>query len=515
MLKTLARTEKLTRSSLLVVGLVSALVFPISVQSAVTLTVTPLTWNIIGLDSNKPTSGPKHFPVGARVCSSVATTNVTVDFVWDSANPNINTRPGSFSSLTIASIAAGSCADAYFEVEVTQVAAAYDTTRRYHVTATDGSGTASTPTPRELYVEHLVSQNRNSITDVRLNGVSIPAGGTMSLLVGNTYTIELDGGTATQGYGQFEAFINFPNTIFQILSVSTTYSADDSPYVPNPNDTLYADACKWENDVSSPNYRSCVGGDFKAGGNSVVTTYTVKILSGGGTTQALNTLLYDFSGSSFHYNSDFSAGARIASIVDATALTISKAFSPSSTVAGGLSTLTFTVTNPTSETITGANFSDTLPTSPAAMVVANAPNASTSGCGTPTFAPTAGATSLSFSNGTLAPNSTCTASVSVEVPSSPTSGTYHNTSNNLFVNTQNTGHNASADLTLTTTGAGTGICGLTLARWNFPTGMSTTAPAATTSPRNGLGRRTSRSTVGLDPIRYRARPGFSTGSSPE
>ena len=481
---------------LLVAGLVSALVFPISVQSAVTLTVTPLTWNIIGLDSNKPISGPTHFPVGARVCSSVATTNVTVDFIWDSANPNVALRPGSLGSLTIASIAAGSCADAYFEVEVTQIAAAYDTTRRYHITATDGSGTASTPAPRELYVEHLISQNRNSITDVRFNGLSIPAGGTMSLLVGNTYTIEIEGGTATQGYGQFEVFINLPNTIFQILSVSTTYSADNSPYVPNPNDKLYADACKWENDVSSPNYRSCVGGDFKAGGNTVVTTYTVKILSGGGTVLTLSTLLYDFSGSSFHYNSDFSAGARIASIVDVTSLTISKAFAPSSTVAGGSSTLTFTITNPTSETITGASFSDTLPTSPAAMIVASPPNASTSGCGTPTFAPAAGAPSVSFSNGTLAPNGTCTASVRVTVPSSPTSGTYHNVSNNLFIDAQDTGHHATADLALTTTSAGTGLCGLTLARWNFPTGMSTTAPAATTANVTA----TAAAGVGLVPI---------------
>src|SRR5437870_3678265 len=164
---------------LLAVAIVSAFVFPMSGQTAVTLTVTPVTWNIIGLDSNKPTTGPKFFPVGARVCTSVATTNVTVTLVWDSANANIDLRPGSLNPITMASIGAGSCADAYFEVEVTQVAAAYDTTRRYHITATDGSGPASTPTPRELYVEHLVSQTRNGITDVKLNGVSIPAGGSM------------------------------------------------------------------------------------------------------------------------------------------------------------------------------------------------------------------------------------------------------------------------------------------------------------------------------------------------
>ena len=60
---------------LLAVAIVSAFVFPMSGQTAVTLTVTPVTWNIIGLDSNKPTTGPKFFPVGARVCTSVGTSD--------------------------------------------------------------------------------------------------------------------------------------------------------------------------------------------------------------------------------------------------------------------------------------------------------------------------------------------------------------------------------------------------------------------------------------------------------
>src|SRR5258708_13177341 len=105
----------------------------------------------------------------------------------------------------------------------------------------------------------------------------------MTVVVGHTYTIAFLGGRATQGYNQFEAFINFPNTIFQIQSVATTYSADNSPYVPGPaptvNDKLYADACLWENDPNSPPYPSCVGGDFKAGGNNPGTTYTIKTTS--------------------------------------------------------------------------------------------------------------------------------------------------------------------------------------------------------------------------------------------
>ena len=162
------------------------------------LSVTPLTWNVIGLDSNDPASGPQYFPVGARVCSTTNTTNVGVSLAWDSANAYVNLRTGSQGTVTIPAIAANSCADAYFEVQVSQVAAAFDTVRRYHVTATDGTGSASTPTPRELYVEHLISQNRNAVTGVKLDGVTIPPGGAMNLVVGNTYAIELDDGTATQ-----------------------------------------------------------------------------------------------------------------------------------------------------------------------------------------------------------------------------------------------------------------------------------------------------------------------------
>jgi uncharacterized repeat protein (TIGR01451 family) len=474
------RAERMTRIGILGAAFVG-LLLPIAAEA--TLMVTPLTWNVVGLDSNSPTSGPKFFPVGARVCSNVATTNVGVDFIWDSANANVNLRSGSLSTLTLASIGAGACADAYFEVEVNQVAAAYDTARRYHITATDGSGTASTPTPRELYVEHLISQNRNSITGIKLNGTPIASGGSMNLVVGNTYTIELDGGTATQGYNQFEAFINFPNTIFQVLSVSTTYSADNSPYVPGPapiaSDKLYADACLWENDPTSPNYRSCVGGDFKAGGSTVVTTYTIKIISGGGTSQTLNSLLYDFSGSSYHYNSDFGVSAVIANIIDPTALTISKAFSPSPAVAGGASTLTFIISNPNSASVSGASFTDPLPAlSGNQMVVATPAMYSTSGCGSPTFAPTAGASSLSFSNGSVAANSTCVVSVLVSLPSAPTSGTYANTSNDLFVGGVDSGHFATASLPLTASSAGTGLCGLTLAQWTMAPAAGTSVPPA-------------------------------------
>ena len=63
-----------------------------SVFAAPVLTVEPITWNVIGLDSNNVNDGPNNFPIGARVCNTGDTpaTNVVADFIWDSVNTNIN-----------------------------------------------------------------------------------------------------------------------------------------------------------------------------------------------------------------------------------------------------------------------------------------------------------------------------------------------------------------------------------------------------------------------------------------
>ncbi len=461
------------------------LLFSTSTFAATTLTVTPITWNVIGLDSNNVNVGPNRFPVGARVCNtgSAAASNVTATLVWDSSNSYINIRPGTSNSLSVPSLAAGACTDFYFEVEVTRNPAAYDTTRRYRITVTadGGATTGSTPVPRELFVERLISQSRNAVTDVQLSkdGVtytSIPSGGTMALVVGNTYYIKLVGSTATNGYEQIENFINFPNTIFQVLSVSTTYSANSAPgRVSNPHPQPYADACLWINNPNDPNYRSCWS-TGKAGGNITV-TYRVKILSMPTSPltnpERLNSLVYDFSGSSYHYNADYGVSARYVAIVDPTAATITKSFTPSTTNVGGVSRLTITIKNNNPVTVSGYNFVDNLP---ANMRVANPPNATTSSCGSPTFAPAANATSLTFSNGTIAANGTCTIQVDV---TTTTTGIFTNTTNNLFIDAQDTGKSATAQLTVNNAPAPPApTCGLVLARWTMDAGQGTSVPPA-------------------------------------
>lgn len=463
-----------TLLTLIIVFLTSLFRPQFAASAAAVLTVTPITWNVIGLDSNNVNVGPNHFPIGARVCNTgdTASTNVTANFVWDSANALINNRPGTLTTISVASLAPTACTDVYFEVQVTRNAAAYDTTRNYHISVTaDGGLSASTPTPRALYVEHLVSQSRNAVTDVRvgttlaslaLPASSVPAGGTMNLMVGNTYYIRMIGFTATQGYEQLESFINIPNTIFQVLSVNTTYTADTSATVSSPNDKLYGDACRWENDPGSPNYRACL--DVGKVGGDIQVTYQVRILQVPGAPlvnpQPLSTLIYDFSGSSFHYNSDYGISTRYAYIINAS---VTKSFSPKTILPGGTSTLTFTISNPGTASISNLNFTDDLP---ANMSLSNA-TVNYTGCGASPL-PASVSDPMSFSNITVAGNSTCTIAVTV---TASTAGTYNNVTGNLFIDTTNTGSSASDTLVVSSQTPPPSSCTtpVTFATWSMPT----------------------------------------------
>ncbi|MFN8375372.1 MAG: hypothetical protein U0694_21150 [Anaerolineae bacterium] len=123
--------------------------------------------------------------------------------------------------------------------------------------------------------------------------------------------------------------------------------------------------------------------------------------------------------------------------------------------------------------MSGYNFTDNLPSG---VVVANPPQASTSGCGSPTFAPAAGATSLSFSNGTVAANGTCTISVKVTAAAA---ASYNNVTNHLFIGSSDTGHTASATLTVTSAPVPPAcLPNQPVATWNFLIGSSASNPGA-------------------------------------
>lgn len=345
-------------------------------------------------------------------------------------------------------------------------------------------------------MELLVSQNRNATTNISYAQVAsanaptaggltgVPPGGNLPLVVGNFYDIRLDASTATNGYEQLESFVNFSNAIFRIIRVSSTYTANSATSrVGTPHDRLYADGCRWQPDPNSLQYRSCL--DVGKAGGTISNTYRVQILAASGGTQTLNSLIYDFSGSSYHYNSDFTAGARTFTATAAAQSTISKAFSPTSILVTGTSTLTITINNPNGAAVSGYGFSDALPTN---VSVAAVPVV-TSGCGTPTFtsAPSVplavNATTIIGANITVAAGGVCTMQVPVKASAT---GTHHNTIpvGSFTINDVSTGVGSNqATLTVGNSISGetpTGCAGQRAACWYFPTGFSITTPAACT-----------------------------------
>lgn len=297
--------------------LIAAQTTPAPVHAIAGLTIDVITWDVVGLDSNNEAVGPDTFPIGVHVCNTTGSsiTDVFATLSWDSVNSYI-TNDGA-ATYDVGTLAASNCADAYFSMKVARNDLARISTRDYHVTATGTGGYTVSTQNRRITVENLVSQNRNQIDRIAGSGgcnvgftVCDPA--PTALTVGNTYTYKLYGNTST-AYEQLEATISFPGTIFTVLSVTGAYEVPNTYSGVSP----YADACGWIDDRTGVNFNECgptipaafSGSSGKAGGN-VVITYVAKVIAAG--SGNLDGLFYDFSGSSFHYNSDFGGGALVA-----------------------------------------------------------------------------------------------------------------------------------------------------------------------------------------------------------
>ena len=121
------------------------------------------------------------------------------------------------------------------------------------------------------------------------------------------------------------------------------------------------------------------------------------------------------------------------------------------------------------------------------MTVASS-TVNTSGCGSPTPSTlTVGATSASFSNITVADNGTCTISISV---TAATDDTYPNTTQNLFLDTLDTGSKATATLAVSSLPTPPSSCGISTntATWsleNYTASTSTNNGPLTYSTKAG------------------------------
>lgn len=319
--------------------------------AALALTIETITWDVIGLDSNDVSTGPNVYPVGVRVCATGGTvSDITVVLTWDTANAYVQllTAP----TQSIASLPDGACADRYFFVAVVRDAAAYDTARGYHVTASaPGVATVSTPTPRQLYVEKILSQNRNSVISIS---------GPTTVYEGDTVTYTVEASTAPNGYSQLDTFLTMLSPIFSMLGVEVDYETPAGTSTTSP----YADACGWDPNPLNGTYRSCVGPDRIPGGKVgglITGTYT-GLVAGTGTT-SLTTAIIDVSGGSYHYNTDFGTDPNLLLVValPSADLSIDKA-AVGDFVAGDIGTYTLTVTNQgPSTSLTPVTVTDALP----------------------------------------------------------------------------------------------------------------------------------------------------------
>ncbi len=154
-----------------------------------------------------------------------------------------------------------------------------------------------------------------------------------------------------------------------------------------------------------------VGGTIPAGGNCTITvpvTAAVNAVPGGRTNRILAGGLVTDLGSNINPST--------ATLTTNRAATVGKAFSPTPILPGGISRLTITITHANgAPAFTNMGLTDPLTSMGVGFVVAAAPNAFNN-CGG-TFAPAAGATSLTLSGGSLGTGATsCQIRVDVQAP---------------------------------------------------------------------------------------------------
>ncbi|HEY6248324.1 MAG TPA: Ig-like domain repeat protein, partial [Candidatus Angelobacter sp.] len=136
-------------------------------------------------------------------------------------------------------------------------------------------------------------------------------------------------------------------------------------------------------------------------------------------------------------------GTASASIAVVAPPVIAKAFAPAAIAPTGISTLSFTITNPAANTLpeNGVAFTDMLP----ANVVVATPNGATGNCNGGTLTAGAGSGIITLTGGTVPVGSSCVVSVNV---TSSVIGSYTNTTGAVSSTNGGTGNTASATLTV-------------------------------------------------------------------
>lgn len=304
--------------------------------AATTLSAEIVSWQVVGLDSNDPTTAlPEFFMVQAKVTNTGAEPASAAEAAISFGAPTPTDCGGpciflvSSATYSIGTIAPAATADAYWTIRVAKTAAALGTSTPVTVTASASNapsvvatqaartGLCSPDTPGGvLYVERLISQNRNQVLSYAVSPGVQRADGSWEVVLGSAFNVTV------------------------LAHTATTYDEISVPAVVDPSGTITP---------VSTNFTFEMGGtdddiySLDAGGD-VTSIYGYRAASIG--TVTLSQLIYDCSGGSFHYNSDYRLNSVTIHVVGAPSLpnlVLEKTSSPSGTVAPG-DRVTFTIT---------------------------------------------------------------------------------------------------------------------------------------------------------------------------
>ena len=168
---------------------------------------------------------------------------------------------------------------------------------------------------------------------------------------------------------------------------------------------------------------SLAGGTIAANSNCKITV-PIQVLAG---TPAGSSYTNTVANNALVTNRGTSSGTTTASLT-VTASALTKVFAPATQAAGLVSTLTITLTNPSTLAATISNFTDNLTTmDPTGGFTVAASPAASSTCGTNNLSAAVGGTSITMTAGTIPPSSNCTITVPVQISDTVVAGTYTNT----------------------------------------------------------------------------------------
>ena len=274
-----------------------------------TLNLTKGSWDIIGLDSNNVNVGPNQFLVQIHVKNNALTTatNVTSTFTFTTANAFINLAPGENATKNLGNIAPGATVDVFYLIQVTRNAAAYNTFRNYTISISGNNTGSADSISGQLYVEKLISQNRNRVNSIT---VSDP-----NPNLGDIIVITMVSSTAASNYDVINLpVINYDPTILQPVNMTTTFAANTT------------------NNIQIP----------LPGTNSFVSVWYFRVIGTGLT--SVYGLITDLSGASYHYNSDFGVNITVNATKEAD-LAITKTVNNTSPTVGQNVAFTITAKN--------------------------------------------------------------------------------------------------------------------------------------------------------------------------